>query len=142
MKTIKVKELEVPVGAMPEVVDILMENDLENSLAGTDEDHEVIFLKVRYDKDDEDQRSAVHEIEDIIANTSYRTIRVNEVLALICSADRASSGPKKELAPVFGSQSNEVPGTGFEPAHPFERRHLKTVRLPISPPGHQLGLQI
>jgi hypothetical protein len=28
-----------------------------------------------------------------------------------------------------------VPGTGFEPAHPFERRHLKTVRLPISPPG-------
>lgn len=29
-----------------------------------------------------------------------------------------------------------VPGTGFEPAHPFGRRHLKTVRLPISPPGH------
>ena len=36
-----------------------------------------------------------------------------------------------------------VPGTGFEPAHPFERRHLKTVRLPISPPGLHLpgGLQ-
>src|ERR1035437_7326989 len=28
-----------------------------------------------------------------------------------------------------------VPGTGFEPAHPFERCHLKAVRLPISPPG-------
>lgn len=68
MKTIKVKELEVPVGAMPEVVDILMENDLENSLTGTDEDHEVIFLEVSYDKDDEDQRDAVHEIEDIIAD--------------------------------------------------------------------------
>lgn len=68
MKTIKVKEFEVPVGAMPEVVDILMENDLDNSLTGTDEDHELIFLEVSYDKDDEDQRSAVHEIEDIIAD--------------------------------------------------------------------------
>ena len=28
-----------------------------------------------------------------------------------------------------------MPGTGFEPAHPFERCHLKAVRLPISPPG-------
>ncbi len=28
-----------------------------------------------------------------------------------------------------------VPGTGFEPAHPFGCCHLKTVRLPISPPG-------
>ena len=28
-----------------------------------------------------------------------------------------------------------VPETGFEPAHPFGRRHLKTVRLPISPFG-------
>jgi hypothetical protein len=34
-----------------------------------------------------------------------------------------------------------VPGTGFEPAHPCERCDLNTVRLPISPPGHQL-LQI
>ena len=28
-----------------------------------------------------------------------------------------------------------VPETGFEPAHPFGRHHLKVVRLPISPPG-------
>ncbi len=34
-----------------------------------------------------------------------------------------------------------VPRTGFEPAHPFERCHLKAVRLPISPSGHS-GLQI
>lgn len=32
-------------------------------------------------------------------------------------------------------QTFQVPGTGFEPAHPFERCHLKAVRLPISPPG-------
>ena len=29
-----------------------------------------------------------------------------------------------------------VPETGFEPAHPCGRHHLKVVRLPISPPGH------
>ena len=28
-----------------------------------------------------------------------------------------------------------VPETGFEPAHPFGRHHLKVVCLPISPPG-------
>lgn len=66
MKTIKVKELEVPVGAMPEVVDLLMENELDNSLTGTDEEHELIYLEVSYDKDDEDQKAAIHEIEDII----------------------------------------------------------------------------
>jgi hypothetical protein len=32
-----------------------------------------------------------------------------------------------------------VPGTGFEPAHPFERCHLKTVRLPISPSGQGMA---
>ena len=68
MKTIKVKELEVPVGAMPQVVDILMENDLDNSLTGTDVDHDFIYLEVSYDKDDDDQKAAIHEIDDIIAN--------------------------------------------------------------------------
>jgi hypothetical protein len=66
MKTLRVKELEVPVGAMPQVVDILMENDLDNSLTGTDEDHDFIYLEVSYDKDEEEQKAAVHEIEDII----------------------------------------------------------------------------
>ncbi len=68
MKTIKVKELEVPTGAMPEVVDILIDNDLDNSLTGTNEDHDFIYLEVSYDKDDDDQRAAIHEIEDIIAD--------------------------------------------------------------------------
>ena len=36
-----------------------------------------------------------------------------------------------------------VPETGFEPAHPFGRHHLKVVRLPISPPGqHLFGVQM
>ena len=68
MKTIKVKELEVHVGAMPEVVDLLMENELDNNLSGTDENHDFIYLEVSYDKDEEDQKAAIHEIEDIIAD--------------------------------------------------------------------------
>ena len=71
----------------------------------------------------------------IFENNSYRTKRANEVLALICSAANSFSDSKKRLAPIFGSQSNQVPRTGLEPAHPCECCHLKAVRLPISPPG-------
>ena len=35
----------------------------------------------------------------------------------------------------------EVPGTGFEPAQPFGCCHLKTVRLPISPPGRVANIR-
>lgn len=67
MKTIKVKELEVPTGAMPEVVDILIDNDLDNSLTGTNEDHDFICLKVSYDNGDDYQKAVIHDIENIIA---------------------------------------------------------------------------
>ena len=66
MKTIKIKELEVPVGIIAEVADIMVSNDLENSITGTNEDQEIIFLEVRYDKDEEEQREAMHQIEDVI----------------------------------------------------------------------------
>ena len=77
----------------------------------------------------------------IFENNSYRTKRVNEVLSLICSAGNTLSDTKKRLAPVFGSQSYQVPETGFEPARRFQRHHLKVVRLPLSPPG-LLSLQM
>ena len=32
-----------------------------------------------------------------------------------------------------------VPGTGFEPARPFEHHHLKVACLPISTPGQLEG---
>lgn len=48
----------------------------------------------------------------IFENKVYRTSRINEVLALICSAGKSFSGSKKRLAPVFGSQSNKVPTKG------------------------------
>lgn len=66
MKTIKVKELEVPIGIIGEVADLIATNNLENSITGTDEDQEIIFIEVRYDKDEEDQKAAIHEIEDAI----------------------------------------------------------------------------
>ena len=49
-------------------------------------------------------------------------------------ACHTNSGIKKDLNDKF--KSFQVPRTGFEPAHPCERCHLKAVRLPISPSGH------
>ncbi len=51
MKTIKVKEFEVPVCIIGEVADLIATNDLENCITGTDEDQEIIFIEVSYDKD-------------------------------------------------------------------------------------------
>ena len=48
---------------------------------------------------------------------------------------------KKSLNRVSVKAFLFVPGTGFEPAHPCERCHLKAVRLPISPPGQTAGLR-
>mgnify|MGYP000435058676 FL=1 len=68
MRTVKIREFEIPVSAMPEVAEILEESELENSITGTDEDHEVIVVEVSYDKDDEDERTAIHAIGDVIAD--------------------------------------------------------------------------
>ena len=68
MKTIKIKEFEVPVDIIAEVADLIASNDLKNSITGTDEDQEIVFIEVSYDKDEEDQRSAIHEIEDAICD--------------------------------------------------------------------------
>lgn len=35
-----------------------------------------------------------------------------------------------------GLQVKMVPRKGLEPPQPYDRQHLKLVRLPISPPGH------
>jgi len=66
MKTIKVREFEVPVEIIGEVAELIASNDLENSITGTDENQEIIFIEVSYDKDEEDHKAAIHEIEDAI----------------------------------------------------------------------------
>ena len=52
---------------------------------------------------------------------------------------RFSHYPNKKGRKYF-RPFNEVPRTGFEPAHPCERCDLNTVRLPISPSGQVLFL--
>ncbi len=42
------------------------------------------------------------------------------------AGSQAQSAAKKSL----------VPRKGLEPPQPYDRQHLKLVRLPISPPGH------
>jgi len=68
MKTIKVKEFEVPVGAMGEVAGIITDNELENTITGVDEDGEIVFVEVRYEKGIEEEQAAIHEIQDAIDN--------------------------------------------------------------------------
>jgi hypothetical protein len=68
MKTIKVKEFEVPVGAMGDVAEIITDNELENTITGVDEEVEIVFVEVRYEKGSEEEQTAIHEIQDVIDN--------------------------------------------------------------------------
>ena len=63
MKTIKVKELEVPIEVIAEVAELLTENEISNSITGVDEDHEFVFIEVEYEKED---NQVIHDIEDVI----------------------------------------------------------------------------
>ncbi|MEP7374741.1 MAG: recombinase family protein, partial [Chitinophagaceae bacterium] len=60
----------------------------------------------------------------IIDEFSVRTTRVNEAISPICRPVVDFSESKNEDCPEISGQSYVVPGTGFEPAHPFERCHL------------------
>jgi len=66
MRTIKIKEFEVPVDVIAEVADILGASGLKNVITGTDEEQSVVFLEVQYEKDEEDEREAIHAIDDVI----------------------------------------------------------------------------
>ena len=63
MKTIKVKELEVPIEVIAEVAELLTDNDITNTITGVDEDYEVLFMEVEYEKED---NKVIHDIEDVI----------------------------------------------------------------------------
>ncbi len=64
-----------------------------------------------------------------------RTKRVNSLFEEIPMLARVLDENRKGDSVKNRPKSSKVPGTGFEPAHPCERCHLKAVRLPISPPG-------
>ncbi len=59
------KELHVPVGAMLDVADVLVQNQINHEIIGTDSDEDTIIFEVQYEKD---ERDAIHEIEDLIAD--------------------------------------------------------------------------
>ena len=59
------KELEVPLGALIEVSDILIENGISNEITGTDEDEDTITLEVSFTKE---ERDIIHEVEDLISD--------------------------------------------------------------------------
>jgi len=64
-----------------------------------------------------------------------RTPRINSMFAAIEPLVRVS-GVNKNGDPCRNRQKySPVPGTGFEPARPFEHHHLKVACLPISTPG-------
>ncbi|OMP79988.1 hypothetical protein [[Flexibacter] sp. ATCC 35208] len=66
MQTVITKrELQVPVAVLIRVADVLLENDITNSITGTDEDEGHITIEVEYEKE---QREAIHEAEDIISD--------------------------------------------------------------------------
>lgn len=59
------KELEVPLGALIEVSDILIENGISNEITGTDGDEDTITLEVSFTKE---ERDIIHEVEDLISD--------------------------------------------------------------------------
>ena len=59
------KELEVPLGALIEVSDILIENGITNEITGTDEDEDTVTLEVSFTRE---ERDIIHEVEDLISD--------------------------------------------------------------------------
>ena len=59
------KELEVPLGALIEVSDILIENGITAEITGTNEDEDTLTLEVSFTKE---ERDIIHEVEDLISD--------------------------------------------------------------------------
>lgn len=62
-RVLTTKELEVPVGAMIQVADLLIENEISHVLVATDEDNDTVTIEVEYSTSD---RETIHAIEDVI----------------------------------------------------------------------------
>ncbi len=70
---------------------------------------------------------------------ALRTARVNEAALYMFNIINELEGKKNGTSRNKNNLSRLVPRTGFEPAHPFGRCDLNTVRLPISPSGHGMA---
>ena len=63
MRTIKVKELKVPVDAMAEVAQIISENDITNSITGVDDDLTTVFVELSYENE---EKEFIKDIVDVL----------------------------------------------------------------------------
>ena len=59
------KELNVPIGAILSVADVIVENNIFSDITGTDEDEDTITIEVEYSRE---QRKIIHKMEDIISD--------------------------------------------------------------------------
>ena len=59
------KELEVPLGALIEVTDLLLDHDIHAEIAGTDDEEDSIIIDVSYTKE---QRDIIHQVESVITD--------------------------------------------------------------------------
>lgn len=66
MSSTRIKEFEVSTEIIAEVADIITSNALENRITGIVDDQTFVFIEVRYDKNEPDQKKAIHEIDDAI----------------------------------------------------------------------------
>ena len=70
-RVLTIKELEVPVGAMIQVADLLIEHEISHVLVATDENNDTVTIEVEYGTG---ERDIIHEIEDAIDdNTAEST---------------------------------------------------------------------
>jgi len=59
------KVLHIPVLAILQVVDLLLQHEIVHEIVATDEEEEQLIIQVEYEKQ---ERDAIHEIEDLIAD--------------------------------------------------------------------------
>ena len=59
------KELTIPAGVIPQVSDVIIENEITHQIIGADTDEDTITLEVQFSKD---EREIIHEIEDIVSD--------------------------------------------------------------------------
>jgi len=57
------KEMEIPVGILVEVADLLIEHEISHKITATDADNDCITLELEYEKE---EREIIHEIQDLI----------------------------------------------------------------------------
>ena len=70
-RVLTTKELEVPVSAMIQVADLLIEHEISHVLVATDENNDTVTIEVEYGTG---ERDIIHEIEDAIDdNTAEST---------------------------------------------------------------------